>query len=128
MNARTVLNSMANPAVSFLLRSPLHGMMSGGVLLMTVAGRRTGRRYTFPVQYHREGDTITIISRRERTWWRNLRGGAPVTLRVRGHDLPAKADVSTDAGEVRAALDATMPSRADRLAADAVLVRVRLEE
>jgi hypothetical protein len=47
-----------------------------------VFGRRTGRPYTFPVQNVRQADLLWIISGAgpEKTWWRNLVGGAPVAI------------------------------------------------
>jgi hypothetical protein len=51
------------------------------------------------VNYQREGDVFTTTSYRQRIWWRNLRGGTPVTLHVRGQDLPARSEViENDAG------------------------------
>jgi len=88
--------SVANGTVKFLLRSPLHGLVSSRVMLITVSGRQTGRLYTTPVNYVRDGDTITVVSRSHRTWWRNLRGGAPVAVRVRGEDLKGVAEVVVD--------------------------------
>ncbi len=94
-----------NGMMTWVLRSPLHGL-AGRSLLITVTGRKSGARYTLPVNYTRSCDTITILSRRERTWWRNLRGGAPVTLHVGGKDLHGQATVIEDEAEVAKALQA----------------------
>ena len=75
-----------NSMMAWLLRSPLHGMLSGNMMLITVTGRKTGRRVTTPVQYLCDGDALWVTSTRQRTWWRNLRGGAEVILRLRGKD------------------------------------------
>ena len=89
-----VFNRVGNPAVRLLLRSPLHGVLSRGLALITVTGRRTGRSYTIPVGYRRSGDRVTIVvgwPERKR-WWRNLRGaGAPVRLRIRGEEMAGHA-------------------------------------
>ncbi len=71
-----------NSFVSLLLRSPLHGFVSGNTMLVSVTGRKTGRVVTIPVNYVQEGDILWVLSYRERTWWRNLLTGAPVTLRL----------------------------------------------
>lgn len=94
-----------NNMMTWVLRSPLHGL-AGRSLLITVTGRKSGAQYTLPVNYTRAGDVITILSRRERTWWRNLRGGAPVTLRVDGKDVKGHGTVVEDEAEVAAALQA----------------------
>jgi deazaflavin-dependent oxidoreductase (nitroreductase family) len=81
-----VINRTVNPVVRALLRSPAHGLVSGHLALITVTGRRSGRTYTFPVGYHRDGDVVTIgIDWPDRKrWWRNLREPAPVEIRLRG--------------------------------------------
>jgi len=76
-----------------LLRSPLHSTISGTVLALTYTGRKSGRRFTVPVNYVSEGDQLIITSTPARTWWRNLRGGQTVSLRLRGRDVSAEAEV-----------------------------------
>ena len=125
------MNGLANGIMTVLLRSPLDGLVSRRVVLITVSGRRSGRLYTTPVNYVRDGDIITVISRRNRTWWRNLRGGAQVTVRVRGKDLKGVAEVVVDDKEaVAKALLALHPrysaERAARRAQDRVLVRIKV--
>lgn len=85
---------VANPVVRWILRSPVHGALSGGVMLLTYQGRRSGRRYTLPVQYARDGDTLYVVPGRpeQKTWWRNLRGGAPVQVRLQGQVLAGTAE------------------------------------
>ena len=41
-----------------LLRSPLHGLVSGRIVLLAFTGRRSGRRFTVPVSYLRYGGDI----------------------------------------------------------------------
>jgi deazaflavin-dependent oxidoreductase (nitroreductase family) len=80
----------------------------GDSLVITVTGRKTGRLYSVPVNYSQSGDKVTIISRRDRTWWRNLRGGAEVILRQRGRDVRGRATViEDDEGVVTALTDFT---------------------
>ncbi len=43
--------------------------------------------------YHQ---VLYTTSYRERVWWRNLRGGAPVTIRLQGEDRDAIAEVIED--------------------------------
>ena len=73
-----------NPFVSAILRSRFHRMLSGRMLLLTFAGRKTGKRYTIPVGYTREGDTLVLLS--GYPWWKNLRGGAHVAMRLEGSE------------------------------------------
>jgi deazaflavin-dependent oxidoreductase (nitroreductase family) len=82
----SVLNRTGNVIVRALLRSPLHRLVSSGLALITVTGRRTGRAYTFPVGYTQDGDRVTIVVGwpERKVWWRNLRDGGRVSLRLRG--------------------------------------------
>lgn len=77
-----------NPLVAAILRSPAHRLVSGVLLLLTVTGRRSGRRFTFPVMYARDGEDVLVFvgMHAEKQWWRNLRGGAEVVARVRGEE------------------------------------------
>lgn len=66
-----------------LLRSPLHGLLDNSFILLSFKGRKSGREYTFPVGYIRNGDLLQIIS--PRGWWQNLRAGnVPVTILLKG--------------------------------------------
>ena len=93
---RKLLNRLGNPFVKVLLRSPLHGVMSKHLLPITMTGRKSGKVYTIPVLYHREGAVLHIISWRYRQWWWNLRGEVPVMLRLQGHDLQGGGNVLED--------------------------------
>jgi len=84
-----------NAFVKLLLRSPLHGLM-GSVMLITVTGRKSGRLITTPVQFVRDGADLLVTSDRGRKWWRNLRGGAPVTVRLKGEELSGRGEVTDD--------------------------------
>ncbi len=92
------INRAANPVVKALLRSPLHRLASGNFALITITGRRSGRRFTFPVGYARRGDRVTIdVGWPERkVWWRNLREPAPVGIRIRGTDYTGTAVAEGD--------------------------------
>jgi len=84
-----------NDFVKFFLRTPLYIFM-GDTMLITVTGCKTGKKYTTPVGFYQDGDTLWIISNRERTWWRNVRDGAEVELRIRGKDLNGFAEAILD--------------------------------
>jgi hypothetical protein len=86
---------LVNPGVKWLLRSPLHGVLSGKLLLLTLRGRRSGRRISTPVGYRREGDHYLVFT--HSPWRRNLEGGAPVAVRVAGRKEQARAEVVQDA-------------------------------
>jgi deazaflavin-dependent oxidoreductase (nitroreductase family) len=76
--------------MKFVLRSPAHGMVSKTVLLITFTGRKSGKTFTTPVDYSQDGNQVYIFT--HANWWKNLCGGAPVTLRIRGRDLQGLAE------------------------------------
>ena len=47
-----------NPAATFILSSRLHAVMSGRLALLAFTGRKTGRSYTTPASYVREGSSL----------------------------------------------------------------------
>jgi len=109
---------MANHVVRPLLRSPLHGLLSGRLMLLAYRGRRTGQEHTIPIGYFALGDDVVIAFSSAR-WWVNLLDGRPVRVRLRGRWHDAVPTVATST-EDRAALLAAFvrrygPRRAGRL-------------
>jgi F420H(2)-dependent quinone reductase len=94
------INRAVNPLVRTLLRSPAHGLVSSHLALITVTGRRSGRTYTFPVGYHRDGEGVTIgVDWPDRKrWWRNLLDEAPVELWLAGERRTGIAVARGDEG------------------------------
>jgi deazaflavin-dependent oxidoreductase (nitroreductase family) len=85
--------------MTWMLRSPLHVFM-GGTLLITVTGRKSGRAISTPVNYARDGGTLLVTSKADRTWWKNVRGGARVALLINGKTYQADANVIEDRAAV----------------------------
>ena len=85
------LFAIINPAIRLLLHLPIHIFWSDSLMLITFTGRKSGRTFTTPVRYVETDGVIRCFTSFENLWWRNLRGGAAVTLRVRGKDLPYQA-------------------------------------
>jgi F420H(2)-dependent quinone reductase len=129
---RNMLNRFANLFVPTLLRSPLHGLLSSSVILITFIGRKSGRTYQTPVQYQRVGDRLRCFTKQERLWWRNLQGGAPLTIRLQGKDLRATARVTvnepTTIGAGLAQMHPTMPATVrERMANEVIMIEIALE-
>ncbi len=85
-----------NNFITWMLRSPFHGMLSGGSMLLTVRGRKTGKLYTTPVDYYEEDGFIWILSNRDRNWWRNLQGGANVEMLLKAKPVKGFAELELD--------------------------------
>ena len=103
MSESTSVSPTLNKTMKFILRSPLHGMVSKYLTLITFTGCKSGKTYTTPVSYSQEGDQVYIFT--HANWWKNLHNGAPVTLRLRGRNLQGLAEpVAEDKQTVAAAL------------------------
>ena len=140
-----------NPFVRAVLGSPLHRILSRKLMLITVRGRRTGRMHAIPVGYAQEGDTLYVLvgDYQTKTWWRNVEGGTPMQLRLRGRTVQATGNLlrcESDATALVTALDrylsafpsvrrslpvtgrpdAPDPEALRRAAHEVVMVRIRL--
>ncbi len=91
-----------NRIMKAILRSPLHGMVSKNMMLLTYTGRKSGKEYTTPVNYVRDGDVLYTTSFKNRSWWRNFRGGAPVRIVLQGKNLRAEGEVAEDGDNLTA--------------------------
>lgn len=89
-----------NDFMAWVLRSPLHGILSKGMMLITVTGRKTGKKYTLPVEYFEADGFLWIVTSRDRTWWRNLQNGAEVELLLKNQPLNAYASLVTNLEQV----------------------------
>ncbi len=97
-----LMQKLYNPVVVSLMNSPLHTVLDKSIMVMTVTGRRSGRRFTFPVNYISDDyGVLLVLSHQDRAWWKNLRGGAPVLINLKGQSYTAQAEVFEDAETVR---------------------------
>ena len=105
-----VLMKIGNTLIGWLLHSPLHGLMSRTTMLISFTGRRSGKRYTTPVGYTQTGNLIRTTSQRNRVWWRNFEGSAPVKLTLRGKNRSGTATALTEESAVADGLTAFLTS------------------
>jgi deazaflavin-dependent oxidoreductase (nitroreductase family) len=78
-------------------------MVSKNILLISFTGRKSGKTYTTPVSYSQHDDQVYIFTHAD--WWKNLRSGAPVTLRLRGREFQGLAEpVAEDKQAIAAGL------------------------
>jgi hypothetical protein len=97
--SESVKQPVSRRFMTWMLRSPLRVFLSG-LMLATVTGRKSGRAISTPVNYARDGGTLLITSTIDRTWWKNVRGGAPVTLLIDGKTYRAEAIAIEDRAAV----------------------------
>jgi hypothetical protein len=105
---RPHLQRLGNFLVIGLLRSPVHRVASGSLVLITYRGRSSGRRFTIPAMYAEHDGTLTIyVGHPERKrWWRNfLSGSEVVDVWLRGRRLQMGADIVDNRAAVETYLD-----------------------
>ena len=114
-----------NGMMSVLLRTPgLQNWIGESIAIITFTGRRTGKSYSTPVTYYREGDTVIVLSKKFRTWWRNFLEEPQVELRLKGRTFPGRAHVGIgDEADLRALVTFLENRRMDAKAYGVTLTR-----
>ena len=90
-----------NALFAAILRSPAHWLLSPGLALITVTGRRSGRQYTIPVGYQRYEDQVVVLVSQaaSKQWWRNYLDGGPATLHLKGKSISGRGQTLTPGSE-----------------------------
>ena len=90
-----------NSLMTVALRTPgIRSAIGKRIALITFTGRRSGATYTTPITYMREGDTVTMLTKRFRTWWRNFENEPAVGLVLAGRTVTGVATATVGSDEV----------------------------
>ena len=83
----------ANVVVETVLKSPLHRLLSGKLLLIRYLGGRSGTEYTLPVQYAdtHHGVVVMVGKPDTKTWWRNFTTMGQAQVLLAGTWVPMTA-------------------------------------
>ena len=126
------LIKLQNPFMHWLLRSPLHRVVSDRYMLLTFTGRKTGHIYTTPVTYKRLDDRVFVLTSQSHGWWKNMRGGAEVEVFIRHQTYRGLATASRDPERIAEARDAVYPRLSEKQKRDfipgKVAVEIRLQD
>jgi hypothetical protein len=91
------MTRIANVFIRPLLRSSA-GKAIHELALLSFVGRRSGRRYEVPVEFHElDGEPLILTAS---GWRANLRGGADVDLVHEARRVPMRAELIEDPDEV----------------------------
>ena len=94
------LVTLVNPLVRAMARSPLHGLLDDGLIVLHVVGRRSGRRYDIPVGFVRLDDGLVVMT--QHAWRRNLRGVAEIEMTHHGRRRVCRVDLDEQPASVAA--------------------------
>lgn len=83
----------ANAVVETVLKSPLHGIMSGKMALIRYQGVRSGTEHTLPVQYADAHNGLVVVAGQPgtKTWWRNFTTVGQAKVLLAGTWVPMTA-------------------------------------
>ncbi len=85
MGCMSLLFKVINPIMKWILQSPLHSRISKRIMIITFTGKKSGRGYSTPVSYFREGEKVICFT--HSPWWKNIADGAEVKVRIQGEDF-----------------------------------------
>jgi deazaflavin-dependent oxidoreductase (nitroreductase family) len=80
------LPKMAKAAMSvqvWLLRRGLMGSLADEIMVITVTGRKSGRQYSTPIGFLRDGETIIALSRGS-NWFKNAVATGTAQIEIKG--------------------------------------------
>ena len=96
-----------NVIAKFRAGGPIEGMQRDRLVLLTTTGRRSGRRHTTPMMFHRDGDRVLVIASnvgapKHPQWYLNLLANPRVTVEIGDEAYPALATPTAGADRDRA--------------------------
>lgn len=103
-----------NPVIKFILRSPLHHLLSHAMMVLSFKGRKTGKIISVPVGYTRRGDSLVVFT--FGNWWKNLQNHAEVSIRLQGKNVKGQASIVTDLHTVGEMVNGVFEARGEEMA------------
>ena len=95
------LPRIAKAAMSFqvwLLQHGLTGSLADEIMVITVSGRRTRRKYSTPIGYLRDGETIIALSRGS-NWYKNAVATGRAQVEIKQQKIDVRVEAVTDQAE-----------------------------
>lgn len=100
MRLESLLYATLNPVMTGLLRSPFHGIASANLCIFSYRGRRSGKPYSTPLSFMREGSTVRLLSSHNTRWWNNfLDGPVDVEIEIARKTYRGRATTTVDDGD-----------------------------
>jgi hypothetical protein len=98
LRRRARIMRLVNVPMRLVLRLPFRTPLNAKLMLLSYAGRKTGRAYLQPVSYVPDGDTLLTPAGGK--WKLNLTEGVPIRVWLRGRKTWARPEFVRDADDV----------------------------
>lgn len=92
---------IAKMAMSFqvwLLRRGWLGSLGEEIMVITVAGRKTGRQYSTPIGFLRDGETVIALSRGS-NWYKNAVATGKATIEIKQQKMDVRVEAVKEQAE-----------------------------
>lgn len=98
--------ALANTVLETVLKSPLHRVVSGSMIVIRYHGLQTGEEHTLPVQYAdaHHGLVVMVADAEQKTWWRNFTEMGQVQVLLAGAWVPMTAHALVGADDPEAVM------------------------
>ena len=83
----------------FLLRRGWMGKMGEFVMVITTTGRKSGKKFTTPIAYQRDGEHIIAVNPGNSNWFQNVDSNGSAVLEIQRQVLPVTGAVVRDEQE-----------------------------
>ena len=83
----------------FLLRRGWMGKMDEFVMIITTTGRKSGKQFTTPIAYQRDGENIIAVNPGHSNWFHNVDANGSAVLEIQRQVIPVTGAVVRDEQE-----------------------------
>ncbi|MBN8581124.1 MAG: nitroreductase family deazaflavin-dependent oxidoreductase [Anaerolineae bacterium] len=80
----------------FLLRRGWMGKMDDFVMIITTTGRKSGKKFTTPIAYQRDGENIIAVNPGNSNWLHNVASSGEAILEIKRQVIPVTGSVVKD--------------------------------
>ena len=80
----------------FLLRRGWMGKMDEFVMIITTTGRKSGKKFTTPIAYQRDGENIIAVNPGNSNWLHNVVSSGEAILEIKRQVIPVTGAVVKD--------------------------------
>lgn len=112
------LAKLAMQFQAFMLRRGWMGKMGESVMVITTTGRKSGKSFSTPIGFVRDGERFIALTRggHERSnWYLNLRANPQAVIEVQGHRLSVRAEFLEGEADRQLAIQLYKEQRANML-------------